>query len=118
MGKAESHCPCCSVKIPMRDRRGMISIFGTRKSVPCPHCGKLITYSKSYRIFFIGLWFLFVLACIALPFEVLDICDGIISFIILCIVWLLFFMLGILQFTVKLEISDLEEQNDSQEKTR
>ena len=96
----------------------MTNIFGTRKSVPCPHCGKLITYSKSMRIFFIGSWFIFVLACIALPLEVLNIYDGIISFIILCIVWLLYLLLAIPLFTVKLEISDLEEQNESQEKAR
>ncbi len=116
MGKAQNHCPCCNVRIPMRYRRRMINIFGTRKSVPCPHCGKLITYSKSNRIFFIGSWFIFVFACLGLLLEVLKIYDGIISGIMYWVLWLLFLLLGIPLFKVKLEISDLEEQNESQEK--
>jgi len=70
------------------------------------------------RIFFIGCWLIFVLACIALPFEILDIYDGIISFIMLCIVWLLYLLLAIPIFMIKLEISDLDEQDESQEKVR
>jgi hypothetical protein len=117
MWKAVSHCPC-SVRIPMRYRRRMTNIFGTRKSVPCLHCGILITWSKSNRIFLIGCWLVFVLACLGFLLEVLNIYDGIISFIILCIVWLLYLLLAIPLFTVKLEISDLDEQDESQEKVR
>lgn len=115
MWKAVSHCPCCSVRIPSRHTRKMTNIFGTRKSVPCPHCGKLITWSKSKRIFHVGCWVLFVLACLGFLLEVLDIYEGI-SCIMYCVVWLLFLILGIPLFTVKLEISDLDEQNESQEK--
>lgn len=118
MWKAETHCPCCSVRIPLRHRRRMTNIFGTRKSVPCPHCGILITWSKSKRIFLIGCWFIFVLACLGLLLEVLKIYDGIILNIMYWVCWLLFLILGIPLFTMKLEISDLDEQNESQEKAR
>jgi len=94
----------------------MTNIFGSLKSVPCPHCGKLIRYSNSKRIFIIGIWFIFVLFCLGLLFEVLY--DNIISAIIYWVGWLLFLLLGIPLFTAKLEVSDLEEQNESQEKTR
>jgi len=118
MWKALNHCPCCGGRIPSKHMRRMTNIFGTRKSVPCPNCGKLITWSKSKRIFLIGCWVLFVLACLGFLLEVLDIYDGSISCIMYCVVWLLFLILGIPLFKVKLEISDLEEQNESQEKAR
>ena len=116
MWKAVSHCPCCSVRIPSKHMRGMTNIFGSLKSVPCPHCGKLIRYSKSKRIFIIGIWFIFVLVCLGLLLEVLY--DNIISAIIYWVGWLLYLILGIFLFSVKLEISDLDEQNESQEKVR
>jgi hypothetical protein len=116
MWKALNHCPCCSVRIPSKHMRRMRSILGSRKSVPCPHCGKLIRYSKSNRIFLIGIWFIFVLFCLALLLEIL--CENTISAIIYYLAWLLFFLLAIPLFTVKLEVSDLEEKNESQEKTR
>jgi putative Mn2+ efflux pump MntP len=84
--------------------------------VPCPHCGKLIRYSKANRIFLIGCWFIFVLICLGLLLEVLY--DNIISVIIYWVAWLLFLLLGIPLFTVKLEVSDLEEKDESQEKAR
>ena len=116
MWKAIKHCPCCSVLIPSRDRRRMTNIFGARKSVPCPHCGKLITYSKSNRIFLISSLIVFVLALIALLLEVLKIYEGII--VIYWILMLLFFSLRIPSITEILVISDLEEQNESQEEAR
>ena len=113
MWNASINCPCCSKQIPWKHRRKMTNIFGTRKSAPCPYCGILITYSKSNRMFLIGSWFILLLAILGLLLEVLKIYEGFISSTVYWFLWLLFLLLRIPLITVKLEISDLEEKNES-----
>ena len=94
------------------------NFLGTRNSVRCPHCGKLLTWSKwPLRIIYIVVCLLIVLICIHC---VLVFLMGVISMIVFFGGILLGITLMILPITLKpkLEISDLEEQNESQEKVR
>jgi hypothetical protein len=62
------------------------------------------------------MYLLCVLVCLGCPLAFLEINVGVISEIIFGVVLLLALILAISLFTLKLEISDIEEQNESQEK--
>ena len=105
-------CPSCGKRISWIQSWKFANWAGAgfRKSSPCPHCGKLLIWSKwPWRMINTGGFIGCILLIIRLLFSKIEaIRDLNIIFLIIALLMLL----GM--FTAKLEVSDSDEKKESQ----